>query len=330
MTPQPKPIVFPLLTAGVEEGTLVRWLIQQGDHVVAGQALAEIETDKVTIELQAEEAGVIDSLLVADGTAAIGVNSTIAMLVPEAASTSPQLQDRAPVVASPAGRSSVVHSPARLSLARRMVQAKSTIPHFYMSVDCHIDALIENQKSTSAILGRKFSLNDYVIAASALALRENPSINVQWSEEALVQLDSIDIAIAVAVGDSLLTPVIRNADRKSILELAIESHELISRSRAGLLKPEEYRGGSFTISNLGMFGVSSFAAIINPPQSAILAVGAAERRAIVSDDVVKPATIMSCTLSVDHRTVNGAIAAKFLAHIRSNLEDPRKLAAHVP
>jgi pyruvate dehydrogenase E2 component (dihydrolipoamide acetyltransferase) len=350
MNPQSKPIVFPLHTAGVEDGTLVRWLVRRGDQVVPGQALAEIETDKVTTELQAEEAGVIDSLLVADGTAAIAVNSTIAMLAPEPGSSSPQLQDSAPDVTSPVRASSVehqlrvppsgtsdmrvprktAHSTSRLSLARRMVQAKNTIPHYYLSVDCQVDLLIAKQKSTSASLAQKLSLNDFVIAACACALRANPSINVQWSEEALVQLESIDIAIAVAVGDSLLTPVIRNADRKSLLELAIESRELITRSRDGLLTPEEYRGGGFTISNLGMFGISSFAAIINAPQSAILAVGAAERRAIVSDGVVKPATVMTCTLSVDHRTVNGAIAAKFLADVKNSLEEPHTLAARVP
>ena len=215
----------------------------------------------------------------------------------------------------------------RQTIARRLLEAKTTVPHFYLTLDCELDAMLalRGQINASRENAFRISINDLVIKAAAVALREVPDANVIWTEEALLKLGSVDIAVAVATDGGLITPIIRNADQMSISAISSLMKSLAARARENRLKPEEFQGGGFSISNLGMFGIKSFSAIINPPQSAILAVGAAERRAIERDGALVLATMMSFTLSVDHRAVDGAIGARWLAAFRAVIENPMSL-----
>ena len=216
-------------------------------------------------------------------------------------------------------------SKMRKIIAQRLQEAKQTVPHFYLTIDCEIDELLKLRKDLN---GRsdayKLSVNDFVVRASALALRRAPECNASWIDGVLRQYSGVDISVAVAIEDGLVTPILRNADHKGLSTLSDEMKELARRARAKPmgLAPEEYQGGSFTISNLGMFGIKEFAAIINPPQSMILAVGAGAQRPVVKDGALAVATVMSCTLSVDHRVVDGAAGAKFLAAFKGFIEDP--------
>jgi len=215
----------------------------------------------------------------------------------------------------------------RRVIARRLTEAKARVPHFYLEVDCQIDALL-NLRATlnSQSAGQyKFSVNDFAIKAAALALRQVPEANSAWTDEAILQFDDVDISVAVATNGGLITPIVRQADRKGLASLSADVKLLAARAREGKLQPSEFQGGSFTISNLGMFGVRAFSAIINPPQSCILAVGAAERRPVVRGEVCIPATIMSCTLSVDHRAVDGVVGSRYLAAFKSLIEQPLHL-----
>ena len=205
--------------------------------------------------------------------------------------------------------------------ARRLLESKQTIPHFYLSVDCRIDTLLEMRKRINAS-GQKVSVNDFVIRATALALREVPDANAAWSDDAVLRFNEVDVSVAVATPNGLITPIIKQADGKGLAAISSEMRDLAERARAGKLKPEEFMGGGFTISNLGMFGVKQFSAIINPPQSCILAVGAGEQTPVVVDGKVEIATVMTCTLSVDHRSVDGAVGAQFLAAFKRRIEDP--------
>jgi pyruvate dehydrogenase E2 component (dihydrolipoamide acetyltransferase) len=407
-------IVMPALSAGMEEGTIARWLKGVGDAVAAGDIIAEIETDKATMELEAEQAGVIGKILVAEG-ATVAVNAPIALLqadgeqvddlgdavdnAPKALSApiqaataavpSPEHTRHRPIAASPLARriaadkgvaldtlkgsgphgrivridiegatpalpQNVDGAPAAIDsisapasrvrpldtpyteipltnvrkvIARRVAEAKATIPHFYLEVDCEIDALLDfREKLNSQSTGQyKLSVNDFVIKAAALALRQVPEANTAWTDDAILQFQDVDISVAVATDGGLITPIVRQADRKGIASISADVKALAARAREGRLQPAEYQGGSFTISNLGMFGVRAFSAIINPPQSCILAVGAAERRPVVRGEVCLPATVMSCTLSVDHRAVDGAVGARYLAAFKSLIEQPLHL-----
>ncbi len=214
-------------------------------------------------------------------------------------------------------------SAMRRVIARRLTEAKQTVPHFYLTSDCEIDALLKirtelNSKSNSY----RISLNDFVIRAAALALRQVPAANASWSDEAILLWDSVDIAVAVALDDGLITPIVKQADRKGLATIAAETKDLAARARTGKLKLEEFQGGTFSISNLGMYGVREFAAVINPPHGGILAIGAGEQRAVVKDGALAIATVMSCTLSCDHRAVDGAVGAQFLAAFKKLVEDP--------
>ena len=216
-------------------------------------------------------------------------------------------------------------SKMRKVIAQRLQEAKQTVPHFYLTIDCEIDELLKVRKELN---GRsddyKLSVNDFVVRASALALRKVPECNASWINDGIRQYSGVDISVAVAIEDGLVTPILRNADHKGLAALSEEMKELAGRARAkpmGLM-PEEYQGGTFSISNLGMFGIKEFAAIINPPQSMILAVGAGEQRPVVKDGALAVATMMSCTLSVDHRVVDGAAGAKFLGAFKGLIEDP--------
>ncbi|CCG40255.1 2-oxo acid dehydrogenase subunit E2 [Magnetospirillum molischianum] len=243
----------------------------------------------------------------------------------------------APIAASPtlpapaapaasAGYTDLPLTPMRRTIARRLTEAKATIPHFYLTVDIEMDAVLALREQLNARLAPdKLSVNDFILRAVALGLRAVPEANAAWAETAIRRFTDIDIAVAVATPEGLITPIVRQADRKGLGEISAEVKSLATRARDGALKPEEYQGGGFTISNLGMYGVRDFAAIINPPQACILAVGSADPRPIVKAGALAVATVMSVTLSVDHRTVDGATAARFLATTKSMLEDPLRM-----
>jgi pyruvate dehydrogenase E2 component (dihydrolipoamide acetyltransferase) len=406
---------MPALSPTMTEGKLARWLKKPGDAIAPGDVIAEIETDKAMMEVEAIDEGVLGEIKVPEGSEGVAVNSVIATLIggdesakpapapakklaePEALKPAPtpasnsvqktkeggriiatplaqriaKLQniDLATVTGSgPNGRivkadlggatasqpqvtlqtfsvtpsakgpdarqladvlgmayEARPNSGFRKTIAKRLTEAKQTVPHFYLTLDCRIDALLDLRKRYNESADTKSSVNDFVIRAAALALRKVPAANVSWTDEAILAYRDVDISVAVATPNGLITPIVRNADTKSLREIAGEMRDLAARARDGKLKPAEYQGGTFSISNLGMFGIREFAAIINPPQSCILAVGGGEQRAIVVDGQVTVATVMTCTLSVDHRAVDGALGAEYLAAFKSLIEAPYSL-----
>ena len=414
-------ILMPALSPTMTEGNLAKWLKSEGDPVEAGEVIAEIETDKATMEVEAVDEGVLGRIVVPEGSEGVAVNAVIGVLLAEgedagsieeapapaekpepvaepARETPPApggVAERPPaqtgrgerIAASPLARrmasqagldlaaiqgsgpkgrivkadieavlagGSATPSPApvrvpppapaaapsaedqtvRLStmrrvIADRMTESKTTVPHFYLTVDCEVDELLKVRREINdRIEGARVSVNDIVIRACALALREVPAANVSWAGEGtMTQHGAVDISVAVAIPGGLVTPIVRNADAKGLVGIAAEMKELAGRAREGKLLPREYQGGSFSISNLGMYGVKSFDAVINPPQACILAVGAAEPRPVVRDGEIVPATLMSCTLSVDHRVVDGAIGAELLGAIKRNIEYPPAMLA---
>ncbi len=408
----PTTVAMPALSPTMTEGTLARWLVGEGDRVSAGDVIAEIETDKAAMELEAVDGGLVGRLLVAEGTEGVPVNQPIAVMLgegedasaldgfqpaPEAAPRMPApppaaatsgstfredhpessaerifasplarrmaeragldlsaiqgtgprgrivktdveaaLSEGSPQAAAsraamdeapspPAGESGIVpHTAMRKAIARRLSESKRTVPHFYLTVDCDLDRLLAMRREFNERDGadRRISVNDFVVRAAALALRETPDANASWSDEGTIRYGSVDVSVAVATDAGLVAPVVRNADRKGLGEISAEMKDLAARARGGGLRPEEYEGGTFSISNLGMFGVREFSAIVNPPQSAILAVGAGEPRPVVRDGALNVATVASCTLSCDHRVVDGAVGARLLAAFRGFVEDP--------
>jgi pyruvate dehydrogenase E2 component (dihydrolipoamide acetyltransferase) len=222
-------------------------------------------------------------------------------------------------------------SSMRKVIARRLLESKQTVPHFYVVGNFEIDALLKlradlNAKSAKDGPGAfKLSVNDLIIKACAVALRRHPNVNASYTDEAIIEYDDVDISIAVAIPDGLITPIIRKADNQGLASISNQMKDLGARAKAGKLKPEEYQGGGFSISNLGMFGTPEFSAIINPPQACILAVGAGEKRPVVKNDTLAIATIMTCTLSCDHRVVDGALGAEFMATLKTIIEDPLSL-----
>jgi pyruvate dehydrogenase E2 component (dihydrolipoamide acetyltransferase) len=214
------------------------------------------------------------------------------------------------------------HSAMRRVIARRLSESKQTVPHFYMSLDCAIDDLLKIRTTLNTKSEAKISINDFVIRAAALALRQVPAANASWSDDAILLWERVDISVAVALDDGLITPIVKGADQKGLAQIAAEAKDLALRARAGKLKLEEFQGGTFSISNLGMYGIREFAAVINPPQGCILAVGAGEKRPVVTDGQLAVATVMTCTLSCDHRVVDGAVGAQFLAAFKKLIEDP--------
>ena len=263
-----------------------------------------------------------------DVEAAIAAAATApapAVAAPAPAAAAPVAAPAAAPVAPAAAYQDAPASTMRKVIAQRLQEAKREVPHFYLTVDCAVDALLEtraqlNERSDDYTL----SVNDFVIRAAALALRKVPAANASWVDGALRQYASADVSVAVAIEDGLVTPIVRNADGKGLAEISAEVKELAGRARAKPmgLAPEEYQGGTFSVSNLGMYGIKEFAAIINPPQSMILAVGTAEQRPVVRDGALAVATMMSCTLSVDHRVVDGALGARFLQAFKGLIEDP--------
>ncbi len=424
-------ILMPALSPTMEEGKLAKWLVKEGDTVQAGDLLAEIETDKATMEFEAVDEGVIGKILVAEGTEGVKVNTAIAIIgeagedmsaapaaaAPAPAASAPAAQaaqatpatstpapaapkaEGARVFASPLARriaaekgidltkmkgtgphgrivkadvesgKAVTSAPAvtaapaqsapalpaspgadqikkiyegrdyeevaldgmRKTVAARLTEAKQTIPHFYLRRDIRIDNLLAFRGQLNAQLAArdvKLSVNDFIIKACALALQEVPDANAVWAGDRILKLKPSDVAVAVAIDGGLFTPVLKDADQKSLSRLSAEMKDLAARARSKKLAPHEYQGGSFAISNLGMFGVDNFDAVINPPHGAILAVGAGVKKPVVSEDgAVQVATVMSVTLSVDHRAIDGALGAELLASIVRNLENPMAMLA---
>ncbi|WP_281967068.1 pyruvate dehydrogenase complex dihydrolipoamide acetyltransferase [Roseovarius nanhaiticus] len=440
----PTEILMPALSPTMEEGTLAKWLVKEGDTVNSGDLLAEIETDKATMEFEAVDEGTIGKILIEAGTEGVKVNTAIAVLLEEGETAddikeggsapakeepkeAPKSEDKAPsensapaeaaeapaapknadgerIFASPLARriaadngldlsqidgsgphgrivkadvenatakpakkadaaeADAVGAPAatkpapagqsadaiakiyegreytevkldgmRKTIAARLTEAKQTVPHFYLRRDIRLDALLQFRGELNKQLegrGVKLSVNDFIIKACALALQSVPAANAVWAGDRVLQLRPSDVAVAVAIEGGLFTPVLKDADMKSLSSLSTEMKDLASRARDRKLAPHEYQGGSFAISNLGMMGIDNFDAVINPPHGAILAVGAGVKKPVVGKDgELAIATVMSVTLSVDHRVIDGAMGAELLKHIVENLENPMVMLA---
>ncbi len=431
----PTEILMPALSPTMEEGTLAKWLVKEGDTVSSGDLLAEIETDKATMEFEAVDDGTIGKILIEAGTEGVKVNTAIAILLEEGESVddigstpkpapaedakkdaapkeepkaeaateapaAPKGKDGERIFASPLARriaadkgldlgqidgsgphgrivkadvesaqptaqtakAAAAAAPAttepaktgqsadavariyedreytevkldgmRKTIAARLTEAKQTVPHFYLRRDIRLDALLKFRGELNKQLegrGVKLSVNDFIIKACALALQSVPTANAVWAGDRVLQLKPSDVAVAVAIEGGLFTPVLRDADMKSLSALSAEMKDLAGRARDRKLAPHEYQGGSFAISNLGMFGIDNFDAVINPPHGAILAVGAGVKKPVVgTDGELAIATVMSVTLSVDHRVIDGALGADLLKHIVENLENPMVMLA---
>ncbi len=429
---------MPALSPTMEEGTLAKWLVKEGDTVSSGDLLAEIETDKATMEFEAVDEGIVGKILVAEGTEGVKVNSPIAIILAEGESASDIGATSAPAAAAPAPAAAAAEAPAaaaaaaapapaatvaadgarvfatplarriakdkgldlssvkgsgphgriikadvenataapkaaaaapaatapkaataamptgataeqvmkmyegreyqevkldgmRRTVAARLTEAKQTIPHFYLRRDIQLDALMKFRAQLNKQLearGVKLSVNDFIIKACALALQTVPAANAAWAGDRIIQLKPSDVAVAVAIEGGLFTPVLKDAEMKSLSALSSEMKDLAARARNKKLAPHEYVGGTFAISNLGMFGIDNFDAVINPPHGAILAVGAGVKKPVVgADGELAVATVMSVTLSVDHRVIDGAVGAELLTAIKDNLENPMVMLA---
>ncbi|MGA9409877.1 MAG: pyruvate dehydrogenase complex dihydrolipoamide acetyltransferase [Roseobacter sp.] len=431
----PTEILMPALSPTMEEGTLAKWLVKEGDTVASGDIMAEIETDKATMEFEAVDEGTIGKILVAEGSEGVKVNTPIAVLLeegesaddisdaaPAAAATeapapaaapkaeapsappapaAPATADGSRIFASPLARriaadkgldlaaikgsgprgrivkadvenataqpaaaapaataAPTAAAPAlssgpaadaviamyegrefeeislngmRKTIAARLTEAKQSIPHFYLRRDIELDALLAFRGELNKQLeprGVKLSVNDFIIKACALALQTVPDANAVWAGDRILKLKPSDVAVAVAIEGGLFTPVLKDAEMKSLSALSAEMKDLAGRARDRKLAPHEYQGGSFAISNLGMFGIDNFDAVINPPHGAILAVGSGVKKPVVGKDgELGAATVMSVTLSVDHRVIDGALGAQLLTAIKDNLENPMTMLA---
>ncbi len=429
----PIEITMPALSPTMTEGNLAKWTKKEGDKIKAGDVIAEIETDKATMEVEAVDEGVMGKIVIPAGTEGVKVNAVIALLLAEgedkkaldawkpkeqakpvevaskgeasaapasaaAPSASPSVAPvaskapSAPVapaagVATAAGARAkasplakriaktkgidlsgvhgtgpggrilradvenytgggsggqvrrnavefyqVPNNSMRKVIARRLLESKQQVPHFYLTVEVELDALMSVRAQLNAEAERKagkgnppaykLSVNDLVIKAVALAMRDKPNCNVSWYDDAIIQYNNVDVSVAVATDGGLITPIVRNADQKTLAAISTEMKDLAKRARENKLKPEEFQGGGFSISNLGMYGVKTFQAIINPPQACILAVGAGESKLVMRDGGVKEVQVMNATLSVDHRAVDGALGAEFLQIFKRYMEMP--------
>ncbi len=398
-------IFMPALSPTMESGTLAKWLVKEGDVVESGTMLAEIETDKATMEYESIDDGVIGKIMIADGTEEVAVGTLIAVLLEEGeddsaldtvssskaapvavkeetipapvvtaapVSTIAPTGDRvfssplarriaaqkdiniadvsgsgprgrvikrdvdsfAPVakptapaaVASPDGDApyeEIKLSNIRKTIAKRLTESKQTVPHFYLGVDIELDNLLAARAELNSMSDEyKISVNDFIIRACALALKKIPNANVQFGGDVMRHYSRSDISVAVAIPGGLVTPVIRGAEQKGLRQISEETKELAKKARDGKLMPEDYAGGTFSISNLGMMGIKQFQAVINPPQAAILAVGSGEKRPVITGDEIRIATVMSVNLACDHRAIDGAVGANLLGAIKTYLEHP--------
>ncbi len=416
----PIELLMPALSPTMTEGKLAKWLKKSGDTIKSGDVIAEIETDKATMEMEAVDEGTLGQILVPEGTEKVLVNQPIAMLLldgdakgavpkanapapaPAKAEAAPAPKAAAPQpVAAPVSKPAVAPAPKasgarvfasplakrvaanagidlasvqgsgpqgrivkadvdqavsgggarkaapaakaaapvadfgqpykevpnsgmRKVIAARLLEAKTTIPHFYLTIDCNIDEIVKVRKEL-AETGVKVSVNDFVVKACALALRKVPQANATWTEEAVRLYENVDISVAVATPEGLITPIVRHADKKGLAAISAEVKDLAARAKAKKLKLEEFQGGGFSISNLGMFGIKEFSAIVNPPQVCILAVGAGSERAVVKNGALAIANVMTCTLSCDHRVVDGAVGAEFLQAFQALIENPIRM-----
>ena len=393
---------MPALSPTMTEGALTKWLVKVGDQIKAGDILAEIETDKATMEVEAVDEGKVTNLLVQEGTSSVEVNSPIAILdgsdeiknVEENFKKEEQnktnlnnnielknkevieykniADDKKPNLnkshnlkfkASPYAKKIAQNkkidlmniegsgpegriikrdlenitsekeninegenpSTMRKIIAERTTATKQMVPHFYLTIESNVDKLLEMKKKINNDLEIKISINDILVKALALAQKMNPISNSSWVNEKIIRYNSVDVSIAVALDEGLITPIVRNADSKGLIEISKEIKVLAQKAKNGKLLPEEYNGGTISISNLGMFGISEFSAIINPPQSSILAVGAIKKKPFIVDEEVKVANILKSTLSADHRILDGAVAGKLLKDFHDIVENPFSL-----
>lgn len=325
---------MPALTAGMTEGSLKRWLKAEGEAVTAGEVLAEIESDKAVMEFESPQAGILGPILVPAGSPAVAVNTVLALLLAEGEIVPDALPTRPPVSvenqlgeAPPSGTPFQQEQPSamRVTIARRLSQAKREIPHYYLTVDCRMEALEGLRVHLNTEAEVPLTLNDLLVKACALALQAVPTLNAAWVDGEIHRFQRVDLAVAVALDEGLVTPVLRDVDRLDLTALHRGLWSLMRRARAGKLTPDDYRGGGFTLTNLGSFGVREFAAIINPPHAGILALGAVEERPVVDNGAVTVGSVMSCVLSADHRLVDGAVAARFLSVFRQLVEEPPRL-----
>jgi len=251
-----------------------------------------------------------------------GPNGRIVKRDVEAATVVAAAPTPAPTPVSTSDFDEIPHSSMRKTIARRLVESKATVPHFYLELECRMESLLALREQINQSAPRKISINDFIVKAVAVTLKQVPAMNVTWTDSALRRYHHADVCVAVSTDSGLITPVVRNADSKALSQISADVAQLAGRARDGRLRPEEYQGGSFTISNLGMFGVEQFSAIINPPQAAILAVGATQQKPVVENGELKVGAVLRCTLSVDHRAVDGALAAQWLAVFKGLLENP--------
>ena len=396
-------ILMPALSPTMTEGNLSKWLVKEGDKVNSGDVIAEIETDKATMEIESADEGTVTKLLIKEGTESVPVNSPIAVLDGEEnenddadnkddfIKTDEKINNReetpkeelssqptekkiitvnedisfndqikaSPIVkkiakedginldnikgSGPNGRiimkdlnisdkinkkiNDNFYSPSsiRKVIAKRTTETKQNVPHFYLSIESNTDKLIEMRKKINENLNEKISINDILVKALAQAQFLNPATNVSWSDGKIIKYETIDVSIAVALKEGLITPIIKDADKKGLIEISLEIKDLVKKANKGSLLPEEYNGGTISISNLGMFGITEFSAIINPPQSSILAVGAIRKVPSVENDAVVITNKLKSTLSADHRVLDGAVAAKLLKDFNDIIEDPFNL-----
>ncbi len=404
----PIEILMPALSPTMTEGNLAKWTVKEGDKIKSGQVIAEIETDKATMEVEAVDAGTIGKIIIAAGTENVKVNALIALLLEDgedkkvletykpkaAAPAAAPVAAPAPAIASSGGRTfasplakriateaqvqiaqvqgtgphgrvvksdveafiasggaakgvvrrnaqettAIPNNNMRKVIAKRLTESKQTVPHFYLNLDIELDRLLDVRKQLNdaaefaakkqgkdAKPAYKLSVNDLVIKATAMAMKDVPAANASWTDAAILQYNNVDISVAVAIDGGLITPIVRNADQKTITSISGEMKDLATRAKAGKLQPEEFQGGGLSISNLGMYGISSFAAIVNPPQGCILAVGAGAEKVVVKNGQMVVANVMTVTLSVDHRVVDGAIGAEFLQAFKRYCEAPALL-----
>ncbi|HXE48149.1 MAG TPA: pyruvate dehydrogenase complex dihydrolipoamide acetyltransferase [Ramlibacter sp.] len=347
-------IVVPAGTNGVKVDTVIGWIVQVGEVVpasgasAAAPALAASPAPGAAPASSGPASGAAAALVRPAGGRIFasplarrlseqagvsledlrgsGPHGRIVRIDVEAAMQAARTTAPATAAATPAGGSGyteIAHSNTRRVIAQRLTEAKQQVPHFYLTIDCRIDRLLALRAEANAALDdAKVSVNDFIVRAVALALKRVPAANASWGDTAIRLWHDVDVSVAVATPAGLTTPVVRGADRKTIGAISAEIKALAGRAREGRLKPQEYQGGGFTISNLGMHGIREFAAIINPPQACILAVGAGEQRPVVVDGALAVATVMTCTLSVDHRVVDGAVGAEFLAAFKKLIEQP--------